>query len=167
MPRKTLLQPVKGFSVSSIPSLLRPRYRLKQFDEFWGVENYRTSCCKENSFTEEIKDRMAEEVPSTKGPRSFASLMNAAPNWGAMEESGLGVPQEHVMTSTLPEVCLMTVMLNTFLGSHYTQRNFTFNQSLWQLQRSGLHQHSLESRGSKFVKFCSQICGQKLFNSPS
>ncbi len=38
-PRKTLLQSVSSFSVSSIPSLKRRRCQLKQFDEFWGVEN--------------------------------------------------------------------------------------------------------------------------------
>ncbi len=38
-PRKTILQPVNSFRVSSIPPLKRRRYRLKQFNEFWGVEN--------------------------------------------------------------------------------------------------------------------------------
>ncbi len=70
-PRKTLLKPVNTFSVCSIPSLQRRQYRLKQFDEYWGVENYRTSCCKENSSTAKIKDRMAEVVCSTEGPKSF------------------------------------------------------------------------------------------------
>ena len=37
--RNTFLQPLNSFSVSSIPSLQRRRYRLKRFDEVWDVEN--------------------------------------------------------------------------------------------------------------------------------
>ena len=72
---------------------------------------------------------------------SIVSLMNAALNWGVMEESGCGAPHENIMTSNLLDVCPMISAQYTF-GSHYSQRHFAFNQSWWPVQRPGLRQHS-------------------------